>query len=298
MSVFQSLRFFLRKRPPIAGVPDIETQTGMPISAEDALLVEKYRFANKHMSDAYALAVSLQHQRRFEEAASAFELAADLAQPIYGTESPQFLEITDGRVRLLLLKGEKSAALAMASDAQKSRKSCFGAESTEYAEGLDALALAYKSMGQIDVAEDLQRQAVALFDAIPGRQDWHGRAIGNLVGTLIQKGATREALPLLVRALQTKECILGPMHPSLAHTLSNIAVLAATAEAYYLAEPIAERAHAILQASFGPSHPDTIKAKDLLSQIKNDVRQKAATRSLEDNVRSMEKDFLSTRQSI
>lgn len=274
-------------------------------AAEDCLqraadLSERHSTADKDFIEAtHTLAIVLQHQGRLKDGIQAFERAAEKAKSVYGASSPEFIEIADGHIRMLLLNGESSAALAMAGHVQTLRENCFGAHSPKYAEGLDALALAHKGTGRLDLAEELQRHAVAIYDAAPDAQElWHGRAIGNLAGTLLQKGVTREALPLLVRALEVKERALGPMHPSLAHTLSNIAVIAATAEAFLLANPIAQRAYQILYNSFGASHPDTVKAMGLSMQIQRDLHGSSAMLDAENNAKSIEQDFLLKRQRV
>jgi len=131
-------------------------------------------------------------------------------------------------------------------------------------------------------AERTVRAADAAFPA-PEFENWrecdrllpHAQAACELViargiesaeaGTLLNQTAYRlddraqcaEAEPLYRRALEIKEKVLGPEHPSTATSLNNLAALCRAQGRYAEAEPLFRRALEIREKVLGPEHPDT-----------------------------------------
>ena len=109
----------------------------------------------------------------------------------------------------------------------------------------------------------------------------------------LQRGDAAAALPLYERALGIWEAALGPDHPDVAHTLTDIAVIhleqvgrgfvtSSTAIAGWLCglpkkpftlqgrddlgRPLLERALAIQERHLGPNHPDVVAIRDVLAE--------------------------------
>jgi tetratricopeptide (TPR) repeat protein len=79
----------------------------------------------------------------------------------------------------------------------------------------------------------------------------------NLTGLHLKSKANyKEDEPLLRRALAINESNLGPNHPEVARTLSNLALLLQETNRLSEAEPLYRRALAIDEASLGPNHPE------------------------------------------
>jgi tetratricopeptide (TPR) repeat protein len=72
---------------------------------------------------------------------------------------------------------------------------------------------------------------------------------------LRRAGKYDEAIPLVERALKTREMILGPDHRDVAATLNNLAVIYWNKSDYAKAEPLYERALAIAEKVLGQGHP-------------------------------------------
>jgi CHAT domain-containing protein/Tfp pilus assembly protein PilF len=70
------------------------------------------------------------------------------------------------------------------------------------------------------------------------------------------RGRYDEVLPLVARALEIRERVLGPEHQDVAQTLNNLAVLYGDRGDYAKAELIYQRALAISEKTLGPEHPD------------------------------------------
>jgi tetratricopeptide (TPR) repeat protein len=64
-----------------------------------------------------------------------------------------------------------------------------------------------------------------------------------------------EAEPLFRRALAIREKSLGPDHPSVANSLTNLANLLYVSNRRAEAEPLFRRALAICEKSYGADHP-------------------------------------------
>ena len=72
-------------------------------------------------------------------------------------------------------------------------------------------------------AEKLQRIVLPLFEKVHGEDTKTATALNNLGANLQSQTRYKEAEPYLRRALAMKEKVLGPLNPSVAHTLNNLA---------------------------------------------------------------------------
>ena len=73
---------------------------------------------------------------------------------------------------------------------------------------------------------------------------------------LSEHACYKEAEPLYQRALAIREQSLGPEHPEIATSLSNLAVLYRDQGKYAQAEPLYQRALMIFEKVLGPEHPE------------------------------------------
>ena len=87
-------------------------------------------------------------------------------------------------------------------------------------------------------------------------------------------GDYEKALPLYQRALEIREKVLGPQHPSVATTLNNLALLYESMGDYEKALPLYQRALEIRENVLGPQHPNTaIIRNNFMQFINNRVLQ-------------------------
>jgi CHAT domain-containing protein len=80
-------------------------------------------------------------------------------------------------------------------------------------------------------------------------------------------GDYARAEPLLVRALELRETLLGKGAPEVAHTLNNLAELYRGRGLYARAEPLHARALAIQEAALGKNHPEVAQTLTSLGQL-------------------------------
>jgi CHAT domain-containing protein/Tfp pilus assembly protein PilF len=72
-------------------------------------------------------------------------------------------------------------------------------------------------------------------------------------------GKYDEATPLIERALEIREKILGPDHRDVADTLNSLATVYVNKGAYAKAEPLFQRALAVYEKALGPEHPSVAR---------------------------------------
>jgi tetratricopeptide (TPR) repeat protein len=85
------------------------------------------------------------------------------------------------------------------------------------------------------------------------------RMMGALAVWLRNRAEHGEAEPLLRQVLAIQEQDLGPEHPDVAQSLTNLAELYERKGQYAETEPLYKRALAILEKAHGPEHPDLSK---------------------------------------
>lgn len=78
------------------------------------------------------------------------------------------------------------------------------------------------------------------------------------------RGEYDKAQPLYERALKIWEKTLGPDHPDVAHTLTDLAVLHLEQGRDTVGRPLLERALRIQEKALGPDHPDVQAIREVL----------------------------------
>jgi tetratricopeptide (TPR) repeat protein len=87
------------------------------------------------------------------------------------------------------------------------------------------------------------------------------------------QGHLDEAERLYRRALGIKEKLLGSIHPDVAMTLNNMAVLSKTRGRYIEAESMYRRAMAIFEQSLGTAHPKVIICRKNFASLMRKMEQ-------------------------
>jgi tetratricopeptide (TPR) repeat protein len=81
------------------------------------------------------------------------------------------------------------------------------------------------------------------------------------------RGRWREGEPLAVQALQVRERVLGPEHPSTLNLVNNLAALYRSQGQYAEAEPLYQRALTARERVLGAEHPDTLMSVSNLAVL-------------------------------
>jgi tetratricopeptide (TPR) repeat protein len=91
---------------------------------------------------------------------------------------------------------------------------------------------------------------------------------------LNEQARYEQAAPLYQRALEIKEKVLGPDHPSTATSLNNLAGLYKSQGNYEQAAPLYQRALAIFEKMLGPEHPTTVTVRRNHTRLLSEMKQK------------------------
>jgi CHAT domain-containing protein/Tfp pilus assembly protein PilF len=98
--------------------------------------------------------------------------------------------------------------------------------------------------------------------------------------TLRRAGKYEEALPLIERALEIREGLLGPNHRDVSAALFSSAVIYSLKGEYAKAEPQFQRALAIRERTLEPEHPDIATSLNGLANLYSDRSDYARTEPL------------------
>jgi tetratricopeptide (TPR) repeat protein len=124
----------------------------------------------------------------------------------------------------------------------------------------------HRAQGRYAQAEPPYLRAMALAETVWGQDH---AALKQAQGHL------DEAERLYRRALDIKEKLLGSIHPDVAMTLNNMAVLSKTRGRYVEAEAMYRRAMAIFEQSLGTAHPKVIICRKNFASLMRKMEQNA-----------------------
>ena len=121
--------------------------------------------------------------------------------------------------------------------------------------------------GRYVEAKQLYRQALTIYEALPGPTPDLANNLDNLARLYRAQSRYTDAEPLYQGALAIWEKLLGSEDPNLAQSLNNLAELYRTQGRYAEAEPLYQRALAIRENLLGPEHPEHHKVAASLSSL-------------------------------
>ncbi len=147
-------------------------------------------------------------------------------------------------------------------------RAAFGAESIEVARVLDRLAAAVEDGGDLQEAERLDREALAMVVRL-GQTDGEDTAQveGDLARVLQGLGRSAEAETLYREVLAIERRLEGGRGPGVAVTLNNLGVLLGQRGDWAGAEPLHREALDIVRAVKGPEHPDVAAGMSTLAVV-------------------------------
>jgi CHAT domain-containing protein/tetratricopeptide (TPR) repeat protein len=132
-------------------------------------------------------------------------------------------------------------------------------------------------------AENVARALLARVETIRGRDVLEVAEVLDLLGRAVRlssKVKDEEKRELAERAVAIKENVLGPSHPDLAISLTNLAIQRTLAADPASAKPLLERALAIREGALGPDHVSVAATLQTLAGVLMTVRDDAGARTL------------------
>ncbi len=133
-----------------------------------------------------------------------------------------------------------------------------------------------RTMGQLEEAEALQRQALAALESHEGPGGPHvPTALDGLAAVLTIQGKLDEAEVMFRRALDMQRASMGEHHPAVARALCQVAVVLDRKGAYTEAVALNRQALAIREQVLGPDHPEVGAVLVNLSAVLDSAGQHA-----------------------
>ena len=252
------------------GLAESRIEAGLRASARLLLddLIGKARLAGGSELQARLLSISaFLGTERFERERAFAESAAAVALCAQGCDDRTRISTLVTRGVVLSDFNDEPAAIPALEQALQLQRQMFGGPHIEIADTLETLSRAYRRTGQLDHAEVLARESLAIVESsLPDPHQRRSNALDTLRQVLIDSRKFDEAIALGLRVIAMDEATRGPGHPALAtdqNTLGFTYMLRgdyAAAAAHFraalaLAEAIPddERRSAIYQADLGYS---------------------------------------------
>ena len=110
-------------------------------------------------------------------------------------------------------------------------------------------------------------------------KDWD--ALNKEVLELYRTGKYDRAVVVAKKALEVAEKSLGPNHPDVATSLTNLAMLYTAQGQYAQAEPLYKRALAIVEKALGPDHPSVAASLENLAALYRATKRDEEAETLE-----------------
>jgi tetratricopeptide (TPR) repeat protein len=143
----------------------------------------------------------------------------------------------------------------------------WGFEFSDAARLLNQAGFYLYKRGRYIEAEQLYRQALTIYGALPGAEPDLANSLNNLARLYRAQSRYTEAEPLFQRALAIWEKVLGSEDPNVAQCLTNLAELYRTQGRYAEAQPLYQRALAIREKILGPEHPNVAASLNSLGDL-------------------------------
>jgi tetratricopeptide (TPR) repeat protein len=205
------------------------------------------------------LAAVYRAQARYSDSASLYQSALDLREVLAGPSDSTAPDITAfpllNELGLVYLEQPDFVRAELAFTRALSIMTTHKAGQTSAAaDAINNLAMAKRQQGRYAEAEDLYRQALAIYqnNALPAREV---AAMNNLGRVLAEQHTYKEAEHLYRDAVALAERELGPSHPDTALGYSNLGKLLSARQKYADAEPLLKRAEQIDRKNFSEENP-------------------------------------------
>jgi serine/threonine-protein kinase len=147
-------------------------------------------------------------------------------------------------------------------------RAAYGAESLEVARATDRLAVAIEDEGDLQEAERLVREALAMLGRLGETRGQDAAYVkADLARILRELGKGTEAEGLYREVLAIRMQLEGERGPGVAETLNNLGVLLGERGDWAAAEPLHREALDIIRSVRGPEHPEVAASLNTLGGV-------------------------------
>ena len=152
--------------------------------------------------------------------------------------------------------GQLSIAIAIADQARGIYEEVLGPKHPKYADSLIKLGIVYRSSGDVQQAEKLFRETVAIRSKALGQEHpSYAKSLSTLADLYRLMGDYKRAEPLLLQSKTINEKVFGSVDRNYAKSLEELASLYRAMGDYARAEPLCLESISITEKVFGREHP-------------------------------------------
>lgn len=196
-----------------------------------------------------------------------FRRAIAIYSKSLGPEHPETISARYNLAMACKIRQDYAAAAAECEQALAEAERTFGSQHIEVALLLDLLGEVYIALNRRTAALFALRRSLATKESV-GASGWElAVTLGKLGEFYLSGGRYNECEPLLVRALQIKQQILGKHDPSLAGDMKRLAEVYSAQGRPHTAEPLLTASTEMLERALGDKHPDIIPALSRLARL-------------------------------
>ncbi len=202
------------------GLAEARSDGGLRASARpllDELIAQSRRGASAGLQARLLDASANLGTERFERERALAESAAAVALCEQDCDARTRILTLATRGNVLSNFNDENAAIPVLEQAVVVQRQVFDGPHVEIADTLEALSRAYRRVGQLDRAESLARESLAILEAsLPDPHQRRASGLDVLRQVLIDSHKYDEAVALGLRITAMDEAALGPHHPGLA----------------------------------------------------------------------------------
>ena len=215
------------------------------------------------------LSNTLRKRGEYSRALRVSRTALELRIRVLGPDHPDVQASRINQSNLLMNAfGDDPGALRLLDLACPALERTLGVDHVRIAVCLGSRAIALESIGDLSRAEQDAERALRITAATIGEETAQYASLLDTLGTVRVKGPNRrQGLADLERTRALYERLFPAGHPSLAGTLSELALAAASDGRLGEARVLLEKAVATLRATVGPDHPEVAGPLVLLAAV-------------------------------
>jgi serine/threonine-protein kinase len=256
----------------VAAQGDVRTDTLrlLPVLERGAARIHDELGDQPEVQAAALIAVSDLYEKlgRFDEALRYAEESLRVRREALGPQHPDVAESLDNLGGLMMDRADIAAAAMHWGEAVDVRRALISASGpadsvvhTQLANSLHNYAVAQWRSGHLELADSLEREAIALYDAAGAGTD--ARMASSLdVLALVRRdqGRPEETVELTQRALDIRRAALPAVHINIAVSLNNLATGLMAVKRFDEAEPLLRESLDMRRALLGDEHPQVASA--------------------------------------
>ena len=199
------------------------------VIARQSFIYHELRLGKEHpdtIASMSAIAVSLQHSGKLEEAAQMQKVLVEAQERVLGQEHPETLTNMGNFAVTLQELGKLEEAAQMQNLVVEALERVLGQEHPHTLTTMSSLAVTLLKLGKLEEAAQMQKVVVEAMERVLRQEHPYTlTAIGNLAMTLLDLGKLEEAAEVLKVVLEARERVLGQEHPSTIDTRAYLAAI-------------------------------------------------------------------------